>query len=268
MQKLSGLAIALAVVLLAGSMAASAYALPSVNLSGKHNVAGQHVENEGTAKINSIDVFVKNKKKNDDVTVQIVKDGKVVGTATVATSDLSKKITQLTADFGGIELIGDYDIVVSGAKGTKLLKEKSVSGGLFAKNDYGRWDLKYAVNGDDKEEQKPTTSQTGSITIYANRIASEQWGPTFTGAGAQMYFVLYNSAGDIVWTGFSDENGKTVTGLKAGEKYYVYPTDCNSCHESDHDVVFDHWQDGSTERPRAFSVGESASAYYKFVPHS
>jgi hypothetical protein len=264
MQKLSGLAIALAVVLLAGSMATSAYALPSINLSGKHNVAGQHVENEGTAKINAIDVFVKNKKKQDDVTVQLVKDGKVVATASVSASDLSKKITQLTADFGGIELIGDYDIVLSG-KGTKLLKEKSVSGRLFAKNDYSRWDLKYAVNGD--KESKPA-SQTGSITVYANRIASENWGPTFTGAGAKMYFVLYNSAGDIVWTGFSDENGQAITGLKAGEQYYVYPTDCNSCHDSDHDVTFDHWQDGSSERPRAFKVGESASAYYKFVPHS
>jgi hypothetical protein len=267
MQKLSGLAIALAVVLLAGSMATSAYALPSINLSGKHNV-GQHVENEGTAKINSIDIFVKNKKKQDDVTVQIVKDGSVLATATVATSDLSKKITQLTADFGGIELTGDYDIVVSG-KGAKLLKEKSASGSLFAKNDYAKWDLKYSVNGD-KEQQEPQEqpAQTGSITIYAYRMASEQWGPTFTGAGAQMYFVLYNSTGDIVWTGFGDENGQAITGLKAGEKYYVYPTDCNSCHESDHDVVFDHWQDGSTERPRAVSVGESASAYYKFVPHS
>lgn len=277
MEKLSGLAAAallVSAILLAGSMYSS-YALPSVNLSGKHNVARQSIDSEGTATIDSVKLFVKNKKKdNTDLTVQLVKDGQVIATATVSAADLSKKVTEITADFGGVEMTDDYDIVVTAEskKGVLLLMERSdIGGGFYANGKDTKLNMMYEISaaesdeGEDDEAQ-PEQAGEGTITAYAYRIPSEHWGPTFTGANAQMYFVLYNSTGDIVRTGFADENGSAITGLDPDEQYYIYPTDCNSCHGDDHDVVFRHWEDDSTERPRPVKAGASVGAYYEYVP--
>jgi hypothetical protein len=122
------------------------------------------------------------------------------------------------------------------------------------------------TNPDDPPTNPPPASGPGTITAIAQRIPSPYWGPTFTSANAQMYFVLYNSTGYIVYTGFFDENGNTVTGLNNGETYWIYPTDCDECHDDPHDVVFDHWQDGSSERPRAVMPGTSVTANYMFDP--
>ena len=64
-----------------------------------------------------------------------------------------------------------------------------------------------------------------------------------------MWVALYNSAGKVVGTGFSDENGHTFTGLIPSATYYLYPSDCDSCHGSTHDVLFGKWASGSTNRP-------------------
>jgi hypothetical protein len=276
MKKLSGMAAAaflVSAVLLAGSMYSS-YALPSVNLSGKHNVARQSIDNEGKASIDLVKLFVKNKKKdNADLTVQLVKDGQVMATATVSAADLSKKVTEITADFGGAEVTGDYDIVVTAESGARvlMLKEKSdIGGGFYANGRDTKFNMLYELvaksdnSGDD--EAQPEPAGEGTITAYAYRIPSEHWGPTFTGANAQMYFVLYDSTGDIVRTGFADINGYAITGLDPGEQYYIYPTDCNSCHGDDHDVAFRYWEDGSTDRPRPVTAGASVGAYYEYVP--
>ena len=85
------------------------------------------------------------------------------------------------------------------------------------------------------------------------------------GANAQMYFVLYNSTGSIVHTGFFDENGHAISGLNEGEQYWIYPTDCEECHDDPHDVVFRHWEDNTTERPRPVTTGMSVGAYYEFI---
>ena len=77
-----------------------------------------------------------------------------------------------------------------------------------------------------------------------------------------MYFALYDSAGNFITGGFADEHGFTFTGLTAGSTYYVYPDDCNMCHGSVHDVVFQHWGDGSTVRPITVTVGQSLDAWY------
>jgi hypothetical protein len=77
-----------------------------------------------------------------------------------------------------------------------------------------------------------------------------------------MYFELRDSSGGVVQSGYADENGYTFTGLDPSATYYVYPVDCNGCHGSTHDVVFDHWGDGNTARPRAATVGSSLDAWY------
>ena len=77
-----------------------------------------------------------------------------------------------------------------------------------------------------------------------------------------MYFALHNSAGTFIAGGFADEHGFTFTGLTAGATYYVYPDDCDSCHGSTHDVVFQHWGDGNNTRPMAAVVGQSPDAWY------
>ncbi|HEV2192886.1 MAG TPA: fibronectin type III domain-containing protein, partial [Nitrosopumilaceae archaeon] len=115
-----------------------------------------------------------------------------------------------------------------------------------------------------------TTAPSTGITVYAHRIPASYWDPCFatkcsagTGPGASMYFGLYDSSWKIVQSGFADENGYTFSGLNASATYYVYPADCNMCHVSNHDVVFQYWGDNhSTVRPRAATVGASLDAWY------
>lgn len=115
-----------------------------------------------------------------------------------------------------------------------------------------------------------TTTGSGGITVYASRISAGYWAPCFaltcsagTGPGASMYFILYDSSMNVVQTGFANENGYTFTGLTAGATYYVYPADCDLCHGSTHDVLFQYWGDNSSAvRPMAATVGESLDAWF------
>jgi hypothetical protein len=109
------------------------------------------------------------------------------------------------------------------------------------------------------------------ITVYADRVPASYWAPCFattcalgTGPGAAMWVVLYSSSGSVVQTGFANENGYTFTGLNPGATYYVYPSDCDNCHGSTHDVLFSYWGDNisSTTRPLAVIVGTSVDAWY------
>ena len=108
------------------------------------------------------------------------------------------------------------------------------------------------------------------ITVFVHRIAASYWAPCFalscsagTGPGASMYVVLYDSTGAIVQTGFANEQGYTFTGLTPGATYYLYPTDCDLCHGSTHDVVFSYWgANTSSVRPLAVTVGSSEDAWY------
>jgi len=113
-------------------------------------------------------------------------------------------------------------------------------------------------------------SSSNGITVSAHRIPASYWAPCFalvcsagTGPGASMYFVLYDASGNIVATGFADENGYTFTGLNPGQTYYVYPADCDLCHGSTHNVIFQYWgNDVSTTRPLAATVGANLQAWY------
>jgi len=121
------------------------------------------------------------------------------------------------------------------------------------------------------EQSCGSTSSSNGITVTANRIPASYWAPCFalvcslgTGPGASMYFVLYNSAGGIVATGFADENGYTFTGLNPSQTYYVYAANCDSCHGADHDVVFEYWNNNTslTTNPIAATVGKTLNAWY------
>lgn len=112
----------------------------------------------------------------------------------------------------------------------------------------------------------PPSAGSGSIVVFAHRIPSPHWGQTFTSANAAMWYVLYNSTGWIIDSGFYDEEGTTITGLSDDQTYYVYATDCDECHEDPHDVVFTHWEDNSTTNPRAVTTGDSGHAYYRYEP--
>ena len=115
-----------------------------------------------------------------------------------------------------------------------------------------------------------TNAQSAGITVYAHRIPAAYWDPCFattcsagSGPGATMYFELWDSAGNVIQSGYADENGYTFSGLNAGTTYYVYPFDCNSCHGSTHNVVFQYWGDNqSTIKPRPATGGGSLNAWY------
>jgi hypothetical protein len=121
----------------------------------------------------------------------------------------------------------------------------------------------------------------GTITIYDHRIPAGYWADCFaltcsnpldpscntacTGPGASMWVILYDSAGKVVATGFSNENGLTFTGLNPSTTYYLYPSDCDLCHGSTHDVLFAHWgsDNATTTRPLAVVAnGAYVDAWY------
>jgi hypothetical protein len=82
-----------------------------------------------------------------------------------------------------------------------------------------------------------------------------------------MYVALEDSSGNVVASGFTDENGLTFNGLSSSAPYYlIYPDDCDYCHNTPHNVVFSHWQDGSTVRPREAGIGYAYTAWYEYVP--
>lgn len=116
---------------------------------------------------------------------------------------------------------------------------------------------------------------SNGITVTANRIPASYWAPCFalvcsrgTGPGASMYVVLYNSTGSVVATGFADEHGLVFKGLNPSATYYVYPDDCDLCHGSTHDVLFQYWgginpgNATSTVRPLPVKVGDVVNAWY------
>jgi hypothetical protein len=112
------------------------------------------------------------------------------------------------------------------------------------------------------------------ITVYAYRMPSPYWAACFattcglgTGPGAAMWFVLYDSAGNLVQTGFANENGYTFSGLNTSATYYlVWPSDCDQCHNSAHNVYFEYWGNGNTTRPLAVVLGSSLDAWFEYVP--
>jgi hypothetical protein len=108
-----------------------------------------------------------------------------------------------------------------------------------------------------------------SITVYAHRIPAGYWAACFatvcaagTGPGASMYFALINAGGTVVATGFANENGLTFTGLVAGATYYLQADDCDGCHGSTHDVLFNHWGNNDATDPIAIVAGSSIDAWY------
>jgi hypothetical protein len=108
-----------------------------------------------------------------------------------------------------------------------------------------------------------------SITVYAHRVPAGYWAPCFatvcaagTGPGASMFFALYDSGMNLVATGFSNEDGYTFSGLTAGGTYYLVADNCDSCHGSTHDVLFDHWGNGATADPATVMAGSVLDSWY------
>jgi hypothetical protein len=119
-------------------------------------------------------------------------------------------------------------------------------------------------------------SGSGSILYQAHRMQDSRWDPCFahtcnagTGPGTWMWFNVYDSNFEWLGGGFANEDGTTINGLTIGATYYLSPEDCNQCHESRHDVVFDHWSDNmSTQRQRSFVISAAqanADACYAFL---
>ena len=122
---------------------------------------------------------------------------------------------------------------------------------------------------DDVAVDVHAATPSAGITVFASRIPASYWAPCFattcsagTGPGATMYVALYDSAMNLLQSGYADEHGYTFTGLTPGVTYYVYADDCDMCHGTFHDVVFQYWGNGMTTRPIGVTVGSSLDAWY------
>lgn len=192
-------------------------------------------------------------------------------TVTITTQHANSWVLDLPSIYGGVTLgsptcAQHWDANVPGAV--------SGASSSAAASAPGQVTCSWTASGggdfwDDVAIEIQAAPTSAGITVYASRIQSSYWDPCFastcsagTGPGTTMYFELYNSAGTLIQSGYANENGYTFTGLSPGTTYYVYPDDCNACHGSMHNVVFQYWGDGSTVRPMAATVGTSLDAWY------
>lgn len=199
---------------------------------------------------------------NGDLIVAIVKDNELLAAVELGVDGLTRSTyTDMTATFDDpVVVAGSFDIILAHIGDGRVLGNDLTIVGTTTPSEESPPD-----NPPPPPPPAPP-APSGSITAFAHRIPDSNWGDTFTGANAQMWFVLYNSTGWMVHSGFYDENGSTVSGLNEGATYYIYASDCDECHEAPHDVVFDHWEDSSTANPRTVTTGISAHAYYAFNP--
>jgi hypothetical protein len=192
------------------------------------------------------------------LTVAILQDDSVLDSDSVSSSEIGTFNTDLEATFDDLEVEDDFKVVFM-YEGSGVVTISGINVPSATEP---------AGNPDNlpPPPPPPPLAGTGSITVYAHRVPSEFWGPTFTGANAQMWFSLHNSTGYIVFAGYYDESGTTVTGLNEGETHYIYASDCDECHLDDHDVVFDHWEDGGTDNPRTLTTLVDQHAWYRYEP--
>jgi hypothetical protein len=277
-------ALILAIALLSGSVLISA--APKAFAAGK--TMGQHIPNDKALAIDKVDLQIRQRTKTLEgaVRIDIVQEGSTIGSTTLDSSILTtKKFTQVSAKFEKpVEVHAkNYDLVVSlegmGRIAVKTVRDNIVGNYFEGSKNMLRYDLSVLINGEqlnpptkltpkDPPPSRPPTGGPGQITVSAFRIPSPYWSDFFLG-GAQMWFDVYDSEGTLVYYGFTDEAGNTVTGLKSGESYWVWPQDCDKCHGDKHDVKFDHWENGSTKNPRlveAKDSGVTVGAYYRYVP--
>lgn len=114
-----------------------------------------------------------------------------------------------------------------------------------------------------KDDGQPA-DKSHSITIRAKRIQSEGWSKKFTDDRVGMFTAVYDINGNLVKTGYADEQGFTIKGLE-NRLYFVYPADCDDCNNSKNDIVFEQWEDGSNDRPRLVPADSDVTASYRLV---
>ncbi len=211
---------------------------------------------------------------------------------TITTKYANSLVVDLPSIYGGVTLgspscMPEWDInvpnAITGASSSKTVASPgsascswTTSGGGEMWDDVGIEIRAASVTTTAATTSTATGGGTG-ITVSAHRIYATYWDPCFatsctnptapcnsncTGPGASMYFELYDSAGNLIQSGYANENGYTFAGLTPGATYYVYPSDCDLCHNSPHDVVFQYWGNGSTTRPLAVTPGASLAAWY------
>ncbi|MEP0825795.1 MAG: hypothetical protein HRF40_09935 [Nitrososphaera sp.] len=103
-----------------------------------------------------------------------------------------------------------------------------------------------------------------SMTITAKRIKSEGWSDRFIDDRTGMFTAVYDIHGNLIDAGYADERGFTVGGLE-DKLYFVFPADCTDCNGSKNDIMFQHWEDGSTDRPRLVPADSELTASYRLV---
>jgi hypothetical protein len=115
----------------------------------------------------------------------------------------------------------------------------------------------------------PDPTPVGGINVFVHRVQASYWAACFalacgagTGPGTSMFVELVDSSGNVIGSGFANEQGISFGGLTPGITYYLHPDDCYLCHGSLHDVVFSNWGNGETMRPLPVLMGESLDAFY------
>lgn len=113
-----------------------------------------------------------------------------------------------------------------------------------------------------KTDQQSNSIDTHSLTIRASRLPSDGWSGKFTDDHVGMFVTVYDLKGTLIKSGFANENGLVVKGLK-NSLYFVYPADCDNCSGTKNDILFQKWEDGSKDRPRLIPADSNIVAQYQ-----
>lgn len=125
-------------------------------------------------------------------------------------------------------------------------------------------DIVFGNKKEPQQQQPSSSTNKHSMTIRAARIPSDDWKPKFTDDNAGMFVTVYDLKGKRIKSGYADENGFVVSGLK-DSLYFVYPADCTNCRNSGNNIVFQQWEDRSSDRPRLVPSDSDVTVRYKLL---
>ena len=221
-----------------GSIATPAFAQPLSD----HGTIGQHVQNDKSMSIKSISIELKRKfpKIDGQLEIQIIQNGTVEGTATIAKDKIKRTYSMVTAKFSpAVKVDADnFDVVLdyNGSTGV-LIKSTSnkMPGNMFVDDkERPKLDLKLKINGvtssEDEEDTAPPPPPAPTVgnvhlTLVSKNIAD------LTPINGMHYAVIKGI--EVIADGYTPN----AVEVPAGQTYTIAPA------SGYQNIEFAQWQD-------------------------